>query len=382
MQHIRGIYGAHYNTINVMLCLTMLCTGCASLTNVKQDIDSKSLSFWKPHLLYLQSATCESLYVEIDAVEGSEPSKETIATLRQFLLQYCNKPGKVQIVRNASIPLRHARATRPEILALQHMDGPEHSKDDGRIAYLYVLFYDSSQLLDKKYRQAVNPHAKLLPYPAAIYMDTRYIEAHHLTKYEAQLLHHEVGHILGLTWSQQRGDDCYCHCRDKSCLMYESYKVNILPFQKHQEKDLCELCKGDLAAARADEADPRLKFIGPVMVRSEKDYQVLSLPAFVKLHFGPLNSIDWRDILKEARNEVPKLAARPDTVAVLMGSVVGASSDELASLHHAIENAKNDPCPTVRLGINAIKKQQPMKQLGQITDSEKMVSKWWRHQRL
>ncbi|NQT00505.1 MAG: hypothetical protein HQ580_00630 [Planctomycetes bacterium] len=378
MQHIRVIDCAHY-TINVMLCLAILCTGCTSLTNVKQDIDSKSLNFWKPHLLYLQSAVCESLYVEIDAVEGSEPNEETIETLRQRLLQYCDKPGKVQIVCNASIPLRHARATRPEILALRYMDGPDHSKDSGHTAYLYVLFYDSSQLSGQRYRQAVNPHAKLIPYPAAIYMDTRYIKTHHLTKYEGQLLLHEVGHILGLTWSQERKGDWYCHCRDKSCLMYESYKVNTLPFQKHQEKDFCELCKGDLVAARADEADPRLKFMGPVMVRSEKDYHVLSLPAFVKLHFGPLNSIDWEDILEEARNEVPRLAAQPDTVAVLMGSVVGASSDELASLHYAIENAKNDPCPTVRLGINAIK-QQPMKQLGRIADSEKMVSKWWQRQ--
>jgi hypothetical protein len=259
------------------------------------------------------------------------------------------------------------------------MDGPDHSKDSGHTAYLYVLFYDSSQLSGQRYRQAVNPHAKLLPYPAAIYMDTRYIKKHHLGKYEAQLLLHEVGHVLGLTWSQKRGNDWYCHCRDKSCLMYETYKVNTLPFQKHQEKDLCELCKGDLAASRrADEADPRLKFIGPVMVRSEKDYHVLSLPAFVKLHFGPLNSIDWRDMLKEARNEVPKLAARPDTVAVIMGSGVGLNSNELASLHHAIENAKRDPCPTVRLGVNTIKV-QPMKQLDR-SSNEKIVSKWWRYQ--
>jgi len=210
-------------------------------------------------------------------------------------------------------------------------------------------------------------------------MDTRYIKAHHLTKYEAQLLLHEVGHILGLTWSQKRGDDWHCHCRAKSCLMYESYKVNTLPFRKHQQKDFCELCKSDFEAARAGGADPRLKFMGPVMVRSENDYHVLSLPAFAKLHFGPLKSIEWQDVLEEARNEVPKWAAQPDTVAVLMGPGVGLNSDESASLHHAIENAKKDPCPTVRLGVNAIK-EQPLKQLGHITDGEKMVSKWWRRQ--
>ena len=67
--------------------------------------------------------------------------------------------------------------------------------------------------------------------------------------------------------------------------MYETDKVNTLPFQKHQQKDFCELCKSDLEVARAGGADPRLKFMGPVMVRSENDYHVLSLPAFVKLHY-------------------------------------------------------------------------------------------------
>jgi hypothetical protein len=317
--------------------------------------------------------------VEIDAVKGSEPNEKTIETLHQYLLRYCDKPGEIQIVRNAPIPLKDAQATRPELLALRHMDGPVHSKHDGRTAYLYVLFYDSSQLLGKRYRRAVNPHAKLLPYPAAIYMDTRYIKKHHLSKYEAQLLLHEVGHILGLTWSQKRGDDWRCHCRNKSCLMYESYRVNILPFQKHRQKDLCELCKIDLEAARAAEADPKLKFMGPVMVRSEKDYHVLSLPAFVKLHFGPLELIKWQVVLDEARNEVPKWAAQPDTAAVIMGLGSGADSDELASLHCAIESARKDPCRTVRLGVNAIN-EQPVKQLNHISDNEKTISKGWRRQ--
>ena len=161
--------------------------------------------------------------------------------------------------------------------------------------------------------------------------------------------------------------------------MYESYRVSILSFQKHQEKDFCELCKADLEAARAGEADLRLKFMGPLMVRSEKDYHVLSLPAFVKLHFGPLESVDWQDVLKEARNEVPRWAAQPDTVAVVMGAGVETNATELASLHHAMENAKKDPCPTVRLGVNAIE-EQPMKQLNHISDNEKTVSKWWRRQ--
>lgn len=374
MGHIRRTWGVRY-TINAMLCLAVFCNGCALLTNVKQTIDPRSLSFWKPHLLYLQSTPCESLYVEIDAVKGSEPSQEAIETLRQCLLRYCDKSGKIKIVHNSPIPLKDVQSTRPELLALRYMDGPIHSKNNSRTAYLYVLYYDSSKLSGKRYRKTVNPYAKLLPYPAAIYMDTRYIKKHHLSKYEAQLLLHEVGHILGLTWSQKRDNDWHCHCRDKSCLMNESYRVPIFPFQKVRQKDFCKLCKDNFEAAGAWETDPKLKFMGPVMVRSEKDYHVLSLPAFVKLHFGPLELIKWQDVLEQARNETPKRAAQPDAVAVIMGSGNPADFDEAASLQHAIENAERDPCHTVRLGVNIIKAQL-MKQSGQTLGTEKTVSKW------
>lgn len=356
--------------INVMFCLAVLCTGCT-----KQSIDPRSLSFWKPHLLYLQSAPCDSLYVEIDAVEGSAPGEETIETLRRCLLRHCDKPGKIQIVCNAPIPLEDARSTRPELLALRYMDGPANPKHDGGMAYLYVLYYDSSKLSGKKYRKAVNPHAKLLPYPAAIYMDTRYIEKHNLSKHEAQLLLHEVGHILGLTWSRKRGHDWYCHCRDKSCLMNESYRVSALPFRKERKKELCELCIRDIEFAKTEEPDPKLKFMGPVIVRSEQDYHVLSLPAFVKLHFGPLESVKWPDVLEQARNETPRRAPQADAVAVIMDSGDPANFNEIVSLRRAIENAERDPCHTVRLGVNIIKGQL-MKKSGPISNTEQTVSKW------
>lgn len=369
MRHIRRTFGIRYK-ISVVLFLAALCTGC-----IEQSIDPRSLSFWKPHLLYLQSAPCKSLYVEIDAVEGSAPNEETIETLRRCLQRHCDKSGEIQIVCNTPIPLEDAQSTRPELLALRYMDGPTNPEHDGSTAYLYVLYYDSSKLLGKKYRQAVNPHAKLLPYPAAIYMDTRYIEKHHLSKHEAQLLLHEVGHILGLTWSQKRGHDWYCHCRDKSCLMNESYRVPILPFQKEQHKEFCDLCIEDIEAAGTEETDPKLKFIGPVMVRSEEDYHVLSLPAFVKLHFGPLELIKWQEVLEQARNETPRRAPQADAAAVIMDSGDPANFNEILSLHRAIENAERDPCHTVRLGVNIIK-EQLMKQSGPISNTEQTVSKW------
>ena len=85
----------------------------------QQDIESKTLNFWKPHLLYLQPDECKSLYVELNAVEGCEPNQETIARLRAFLTQYCDKPESIRIVSNPPIARSDSRVTRPEILSLR-----------------------------------------------------------------------------------------------------------------------------------------------------------------------------------------------------------------------------------------------------------------------
>jgi hypothetical protein len=350
-------------------CVTLLSHGCASLAS-QRDIESKQLNFWKPHLLYLQSDECKSLYVELNAVEGCEPDEEAITALQDFLEQYCDKPEGIRIVSNPCIPIKDTHTTRPEIIALNHMNIPEPNQDEGSVAYLHILFYDSSELV-RKNGQAINPHVQMLPYPSAIYIDTEYIRTHQLTQHVPELLIHEVGHVLGLTWS----GNTYSHCSHKSCLMHRIYRVSVLPLQKQKTKDLCNDCKKCLVDAQSEKADPRLSFQGPVMVRSEKDYQVLSLPGFVKLHFGPLDTVNWKDLLKEACTQVPRLARQPDAVAVMM-SHPQPGGFEAVQFERAIANAKNDPCATVRLGVTAIHR-QPAKPANRFKNSQDLLSKWY-----
>lgn len=353
----------------LMLWISLMSYGCASVAS-QQDIESKSVNFWKPHLLYLQSRQYKSLYVDVQAVEGCEPTQETISALQTFLEQYCDKPDNIRVVRSPSIPVTGFRASRPEILSLRHMNIPESSADHSQSAYLHILFYDSSKLA-RTNGQAINPHVKMVPYPSAVFVDTQYIRAHKLERHVPELLVHEVGHILGLTWTR----DKYSHCSNKSCLMYRTYSINHLSPNKRKQKDICDKCKQSLLAAKSQEPDSRLSFRGPLMVRSEKDYHVLSLPGFMKLHFGPLDRVDWREVLEEARQQVPKLAPRPETIAIMMNQPEPGVLEK-ADLKRAMASAKQDPCSTVRLGVVTIgtpttRRPSPYKNTGD------MLAKWY-----
>lgn len=331
-----------------LLIFLLIYWGCSPHIPLKKDIDPHSVNFWKPYLLYLQSTSCRSLYVEIDTVEGSEASKKCIESLRGFLQHYCDKPQSVEIILDETIPLQDVNAATPELLALQHMNGPIRAKDNGDAAYLYVLFYDSSMLADTKVKK---PHVNLLPYPAAIYMDEGFFKSN----LKPQILLHETGHVLGLTRNQAHGDDM--HCQDKSCIMYYAYRVNlfrILLLQKQKQQDLCMLCQSDLETAKTSERDSKLRFIGPVLVRSENEYHVLSLPGFVRVHFGPLESINWRDVLKQAQSVAPE-QAKLGNIAVDISAGDISDESELSKLKVAIKNAENDPYSSVRAGVNEAK---------------------------
>ncbi len=377
MRYMQGKFSVN-NTLLVLLCLvTLVFGGCGTQTYVKNS-GSTDLSFWQPNLLYLHGNQCQRLYVEVDTVEGSEPDAETIESLRQFLTQYCDKPGGIKIVEDSLIRPEDADTTRPELLALRYMDGPDRIMTEST-AYLYILFYDSTRLTAQKYKQHMNPYVRVLPYPSAIYIDTNYINKTNmgaLSEHQDQLLKHEAGHILGLNWSQKANSPW--HCKDRACLMYGTYDVDIfklLTFQKTAKKELCNSCKGYLTETRNSQEDTDLRFMGPVMVRSEKDYHVLSLPGFVKLHFGSLNSVRWQDVLAQAQTETPIRASKPDSVAVVIGTEHGEGVDESMTLSEVIATAKNDPCQTVRLGVNTIQ-QGLNRKYRQVSSNKKTTASW------
>src|SRR5580765_531969 len=88
---------------SLCICLTSCTT--ARDPRLKSGPDPAKLTgFWQPQLLYILSSPHSRLYVEVDAVEGCQPSGATLNKLREFLTTYCNKPDGIEIVRGDVIP--------------------------------------------------------------------------------------------------------------------------------------------------------------------------------------------------------------------------------------------------------------------------------------
>jgi hypothetical protein len=313
------------------------------------------MSFWKPNLLYLHARESRRLYVEVDIVEGCQPDNGTIESLHDFLKEYCDKPDGIKIHINPPIKAKDSIVTKPEMIALGNMNGPDDQMPLST-AYLYVLFYDSTKLTSPKYKKSMNPYVRLLPYPSAIFIDINYINKANmglLRDHQAQLLKHEAAHLLGLNWSKENSP---LHCSNKKCLMYESYQIDVFKaiFQKVRPKEFCDSCKTHLNMARTSRQNTNLRFIGPLMVRSEKDYHILSLPGFIKIHFGSLGSVVWQDVLVQAQMETEARNAQPDITTVVIGSDSNTSFDRSDDTKKLFASVKNDPCRQVRNGINAI----------------------------
>jgi len=349
----------------------LLMAGCANTPPNRTDLHpvsdiARNPDFWQPGQLYLQAAPYPKLYVEVDAVHGCEPSEVTLAKLRAFLSTYCNKPEGIEIVRSDVIPIEDARGVSYEALAHKYLNGPPVATNVSS-AFMYILFYDG-KLCDEAVVAAngrmtkpqhlaerdLHPRMDFLPYPAAIYMNVNY-KRRLLARYADLLLEHEAGHLLGLA-SRTNGASGH-HCLDSGCLMNVTFRWHLgrklLGREPVVQTNLCDDCKAELAE-RAKLAPGNLRFVGPVVVRSEAGYHVLSLPNRVKLIVGDLGEQECERFADGIRSE----ARLPDKETELRWEA-DADDEELkdtARFQQAINRAKADPYEVVRVAATALEK--------------------------
>jgi tetratricopeptide (TPR) repeat protein/predicted small secreted protein len=268
--------------------------------------------FFLADRLYLLPAPHARLYVEVDAVEGCVPSGAALDKLRSFLGAYCNKPGGIEIARSDVIPLKDARGISPSALARRYLDGPPENPAASSPAFIYVLFYNDA-LCDQVPATASgpqakgarprprarnrNPHVEIGPYPAMIYLNTRSPIGF---KWEQKWnLLHEAGHVLGLAFRPVGASAG--HCLNRACLMSGAGRYRYLGLQRR----LCEQCVAQLAEAARQSPSTNQRFVGPVLVRSEAGYHVLSLPHREKVIVGELAENDCREFAAAVRAATP-----------------------------------------------------------------------------
>lgn len=317
-------------------------------------------SFWKPHQLYLQASPHPRLYVEVDAVKGCEPSDARLKKLKEFLATYCQKPDGIEIVRGDVIPVKAAKGVPLRALTRHYLTGPPATTNGPAPAFLYVLYYDgrlceqpvtstasqTNKAASSSLARNEKPHVDFLPYPAAMYINTRYF--HGLGKHESVLLH-EAGHVLGLAGRTTGATNN--HCLDMQCLMYRNLAWSIPRFLLWQDPirqhELCTQCQAELVEDTRQAPSSKLRFIGPVLVRSEDGYHVLNFPFQAAVIIGNLTDDDVQEFIDWVRAEK---SLPVDTEDNMRGyaSIKDQERPDVARLNDIFTRAKADPLKLVR----------------------------------
>lgn len=328
-----------------LLLLALACVSCISRNAAKQQTKVKPPPFWQPHLLYLKSAPHDRLYVEVDAVAGCEPSKKELAALESFLAAHCDKPRGIHICQSSVITKREARGLSRRELARAWMNGPPAS--EGSPAYLYVLYYDGRLSGDKEAARA-RPHAELLPYPAAIFVNRGY-RPFWAQWVNEQLIQHEAGHLLGLAERASHAKDL--HCTEQGCLMQANVAVHFSRLLTGRDpvtqKKLCQHCEAQLKEASSQQPVRHLAFSGPVLVREEQGYRVLTLQGATALVIGGDRRAAADYFLNAEQNRKTQLGAGPDD-GFMNGWIEHEALKDRRRLRSILDRACHDPYLRVR----------------------------------
>jgi len=341
-----------------LLCACLSSCATAKAPRSQSNPETVELTrFWKPQLLYILPSPHSRLYIEVDAVEGCIPSDATLNKLRDFLATYCNKPDGIDIIRGDVIPAGTARGIPLQALARKYINGPPENNSASPPAYLYVLYYDpalcnkpaltrteQSVVTTPRHKPAMRkPHVDFLPYPPVMYINPRYGPK----KVQNELLIHEAGHELGLAG---RATNAFAyHCLDINCLMNWTIRFyierSLLGMDPVKQHHLCPICVAQLTESARQSPPTNLRFVGPVLVRSETDYYVLSLPDRVKVIVGSLTEQDCRDFVAAVRAE--KIPSNDDDTRVEW-LVKDEILDKFARVSDSFDQAKADPLEPVR----------------------------------
>lgn len=338
----------------------LLLSGCSTPTATRSRDDAgaaQALNSWNPHLLYLLPSPHPRLYVEVDAVEGSEPDQVALEKLRGFLSAHCRKPDGIEVVRGDVIPAEAARGISPNALARKYINGPDKT-DASPPAFVYVLYYNyplsrgsaadsilhrGARTMPARRPQSAVPYTDLYPYPA-IYFNT----AFSLGIAMNEILLHETGHVLVLVNRPARARNG--HCLNRACQMntQRAYLREFRWLPGKQQSPLCADCVAELAQSSTQTPLPNFRYVGAVLVRSAADYHVATLPDRVGIIVGNLTERDCREFAAAMRPERPgpEDDGRTRVHCLVKDDVL----KEPGKISDILKHLKDDPFDDVRRG--------------------------------
>ncbi len=334
-------------TVLILFCLML--AGCSTPTSRPSQANAATAGMpeaGSPDLLFLRASPYSRLLVEVDAVEGCVPKDSDLQNLRDFLSKYCDKPDGIEIVRSDVIPAKAAKGLSSRALARKYLNGPGPTNASST-AFLYVLYFDDTlgkyPALTRFLHRGAIPQTDS-PYPA-IYLNTHFSLGINLNG----ILLHEVGHNLGLVSRSTHA--LGGHCLNWGCLMGTDvdYLLEFRWLPGMGQSTLCPECVAELKERATQPPPANLRFVGPVLVRSEAGYHVLSLP-------GDRNRL----LLGDQTGEVIEKSCQAFAASVRAEQDDGGESFRVdcvapgelfgdpVKVSHTIDRLKNDPSELLR----------------------------------
>ena len=179
---------------------------------------------------FLASDTYTSLAIEVDYVEGFEPSQAALNNLRTFLEARLNKPGGISITIDDEIPVPgNSPYTAQEAYNVEKENRDTFTEGTTLAAYFIVLDgqFEQENVLGFAY---FNTSMALLG--GTIENNSGGFNQPSKETVETAVLQHEFGHILGLVNNgtpavQDHLDEANgAHCDVETCLMYFAVRTS------------------------------------------------------------------------------------------------------------------------------------------------------------
>ena len=144
-------------------------------------------------LMYLRNTTPE-LAIEINAVNGREPSPGALSHLEAVLASVLDKPGGIDVLPVKTFTSSHSAYTESDVRRIEERERTEWSTQDR--AVIHVLYLNGSSVENPRGLGAAYRASSIVVYPEELEDATTAIVGR--TALERAVTVHEVGHLLGL----------------------------------------------------------------------------------------------------------------------------------------------------------------------------------------
>ena len=175
----------------------------------------------------LSANTFKKMIVELSYIEGFKPSDAAINNFKSFITNRTNKPEGVTFSIKEIVATNKEVYTLDEVVALEKTNRTTYNSDT-TIA-VWVLFINGKSSSDTNSSAILGSaywNTSFVIYEETIHGLSNSAFEPERSLLESSVIHHEFGHILGLTnlgtelQSDHEDTEHPKHCDEKDCLMY------------------------------------------------------------------------------------------------------------------------------------------------------------------